>query len=344
MVLLMVGITLVFLSLRILMSQMWGGSAGASIFWELLLGRKSESRHVVAVLHEIQETIESGVVPSEEQWSRLRHFAEPWGGIIGECMSELRESGASVLATLERFRTLVQSTMDLREMARTRALQAVLQTVVCSALLPLFSMVLYFLMPALHLESWKWWGASALGFLVSIGSLIWLLKIADRASWGSLPKEKRSWVLLSQAVVERFLAFLRSGLPSDLAWEKAVDLLMAQAPLLAGAWGVSIWEEPKVTSRPGVSSLEKSILEMGGSVKRIIQVCLMEGRPCSERVETVLSSAAKDIQLSIEGEISLLPSRSLQPLFMGVAPSLFGILVFALYIEWKSMGMGEGVF
>ena len=50
----------------------------------------------------------------------------------------------------------------------------------------------------------------------------------------------------------------------------------------------------------------------------------MEGRPCLERAEAALLGLRQDMKAQVERELSLLPTRALKPLFIFVAPSLFG--------------------
>jgi hypothetical protein len=72
----------------------------------------------------------------------------------------------------------------------------------------------------------------------------------------------------------------------------------------------------------------------GTSIRKVIQVSLMEGRPCTERVESALQALRQDISAQIERELSLLATRALKPLFCCVAPALLGFLAMGLYLGW----------
>jgi hypothetical protein len=184
------------------------------------------------------------------------------------------------------------------------------------------------------------WICACLSALVStaIGSL-WLLSLAHSARWGGLPRERRSWILASQCAGERFLALVRVGTPPDLAWVSACELLARDTVSLSLAWGNSLWEESKVKfkGRP-----EEMIAGVAVSIKKSIQVSLMEGRPCTERVEASLLGLRQELKAQIERELTLLPTRALKPLFIFVAPALLGLLACGLWLAGAdSLGMSS---
>jgi hypothetical protein len=49
---------------------------------------------------------------------------------------------------------------------------------------------------------------------------------------------------------------------------------------------------------------EKILIEAGESIRKSIQVSLMEGRPCLERVETTLQGLRQDLKSQMERELS----------------------------------------
>ena len=82
------------------------------------------------------------------------------------------------------------------------------------------------------------------------------------------------------------------------------------------------------------------LVEAGTSIRRAVQLSLMEGKPCSERVETALSALRRDLRSRIALEIEKVGPRALIPLFACVAPSLLGLLAWGLYLSWKASGSG----
>ncbi len=174
--------------------------------------------------------------------------------------------------------------------------------------------------------------------LTGIGAL-WLIHMSEVARWGGLLVKNRSWVLSSQCAGERFLALLRTGTPPDLAWAGALELLTKDSRELALAWGYSIWDTSNSSSQ--TNPAEMAILAAGSSIKRSIQVGIMEGRPCVERVETVLKSLRQEMKALVERELGLLATRALKPLFICVAPSLFGLLFFGLWLASEEVMGGS---
>jgi hypothetical protein len=151
-----------------------------------------------------------------------------------------------------------------------------------------------------------------------------------------LKLENRSWILSAPCAGERFLAFVRAGTPPDLAWAKTCGILTSSGEKsLSLKWGHSLWTSPEQSevSKAGMANpMEKTIINTGISIRRAIHLSLMEGRPCLERVETALQTQNQEIEVHIDKELSLLTTRALKPLFICVAPALFGLLGYGLWL------------
>ena len=126
--------------------------------------------------------------------------------------------------------------------AKAKSSQALSQALVCSFMVPLFGGVLYFLLPGVGEHPYLWGIVCMLSLgVASLGSA-WLLHMSSSARWGGLQNDQRGWVLAAQCAGERFLALVRAGTPSDLAWTRACELLIREAPALAvREWGSSVW-------------------------------------------------------------------------------------------------------
>ncbi|MGZ3707838.1 MAG: hypothetical protein ACXWPM_03265, partial [Bdellovibrionota bacterium] len=85
---------------------------------------------------------------------------------------------------------------------------------------------------------------------------------------------------------------------------------------------------------PGATA---SLAEAGRAIRKAVQVSLMEGRPCAERVESALQALRSEIQAWVDRELALLGTRSLKPLFLCVAPALLGLMAFGLYLGAGAM-------
>jgi len=58
----------------------------------------------------------------------------------------------------------------------------------------------------------------------------------------------------------------------------------------------------------------------------------MEGRPCVEKVEGILSALSLEMKSHVERELALLSTRALKPLFVFVAPGLLSILIYGIWL------------
>jgi len=306
-------------------------------------GKQRQSlQKVINVLREIEETLMAGLVPAADRWESLKTLPNPWRDLAVDSLMELRSSGGSLLPTLKRLRNLAEEHHLALADARAKAAQAFAQALACSVLVPILGGALYALLPGVGQSSRLWLlGCGVALILTGIGSL-WLFHMAETARWGGLAVEHRPWVLSSQCAGERFLALVRGGTPPDLAWTKACELLAQGSIGLSLAWGHSVWETPRSLFK-GLA--EQSIVSVGGSIRKAVQVSLMEGRPCVERVETALSALRQEIKAQIDRELSLLATRALKPLFVCVAPALFGLLVFGLWLASNEViGESSGAF
>ena len=167
-----------------------------------------------------------------------------------------------------------------------------------------------------------------------------MLSMMEQARWAGLPASQRAWIFASQCAGERFLALVRAGNPADIAWSRAGELLRVEAPALALAWGPSVWKEKPAASTPCRPAAAQALVEAGDSLRKAVQVSLMEGRPCLERVEAALEALRHEIKALVERELSLLTTRALQPLFLFVAPPILGLLAYGLYLSWERLGGG----
>ena len=102
---------------------------------------------------------------------------------------------------------------------------------------------------------------------------------------------------------------------------------------LAERWGASVWKsaEPGPDQRHSSAAM-RALEEAGASLRKAVQVSLMEGRPCADRVETALACLRQDLRSQVERELGLLGTRALKPLFLCVAPALFMLLGFGFWL------------
>lgn len=319
------------------------GYLGLRFLWQEIhpvfefFGFKNQQRHLQEVANtfrEIEETLMVGLVPSAEKWESLGCLFPPWGELSFESLQELRQSGASLLPTLQRLRLLSEDHMIAIAEAKSKSAQALSQAFICSALVPVLGGGLYLFLPSISQNLKLWLFGCFLALIATSIGAFWMVRMSEVARWGGLASQKRNWILGSLCAGEKFLALVRTGMPVDLAWSKSCEFLGKECRDLAAAWGYSIWD-----SRPAHSSypVEQVILKAGDEIRKAVQVSLMEGRPCLDRVETALYGLKLNLKAQVDRELNLLATKALKPLFICVAPALLGLLFFALGLTASSL-------
>jgi hypothetical protein len=290
-------------------------------------------------LHHFEETLASGCLPDEQDWALLRSQPAPWGGLISESLIRLRSHGASLVPTLKRFRELVVSHEKNLRQGKARASQALAQAMVCALMIPLFSSVLYLMVPGVDEKRSFWFVLSFFACLWGGLASLWMLSMSEMARWGGLKKTEQPWVLESLSFGERLLATLKAGASPDLAWTESTKMLSSGLVCL---WGANIWQESSnsASTQTGPLHFRESIATLGERLRRSIQVSLMEGSPSEDRMISVIESFKTEMESFQERELSLLPARAMKPLFLCVAPAVMSLLVTALVLSFQSQAPG----
>ncbi|MEK7691574.1 MAG: hypothetical protein AAB425_11205 [Bdellovibrionota bacterium] len=294
---------------------------------------------VTAHIFELQECLEGGISLTTDQWSRTEKLAEPWGRLIHESLQELRAQGGSVVPTIKRLRDLAHEHHRAIAEAQARAAQALAQAVVCAFMGPALGLCLYYVMPGIAEHLGAWLIVVAFCEALALSGALWMTAMAERARWAGLEGPTRDWMLLVQCAGERFLSSVRAGTPADLAWERIHRGLERDSRSLAAHWGGSVWNRPQIPIPRNPT--ERTLIALAHALRKAIQTSVMEGRPCTERVESELRGLRSDLRSQIDRELSLLVSRSMKPLFLCVAPSVFFLIGSALYFAWQTGGLSN---
>jgi hypothetical protein len=282
-------------------------------------------RHSASHLRLIRECLESGQVPEMKDWLQVESFPRPWATIISNSLRELRAQGAPIISSLERLENALIEQSQLLQDSRVKSSQAMGQALAGALLVPLFSGAVYLLIPELQSEAGNFGLLVVFCSILSAGSLIWILHLSENARFGNLPPERRSWLISADSTFERLLALVSSGTPPDLAWRKALEELLLQDRNLVRAWGAQVWD-PEPMSESLSDPLSRMISNLGLELRRSIQVSLIEGRACLDRLDSIHRAYRADLKASIGQELELLPQRCLKPLFIFVLPALMILL------------------
>lgn len=292
----------------------------------------SQGAHILALrravehLKLISQILESGLVPEDSDWQKIKTFPAPWGALIFQSVSELRDQGAPVLPTLHRMQTTLSNQIEQIQEAKVKSAQALGQATMAFLMIPSAALALFYLLPGIQNEVGAFFSLILFALFLNALSFIWMLSLAEKARFANLPSEKRKWMVSVDATIDRIIALISTGLPPDLAWKRALEELSFLDQKLAHAWGLLVWDTEFQKPNLSLNDAERLMISTGIEVKRSIQTSLVEGRPCLDRIESVQRSFQLDLKMHISKELNLLPNRCLTPLFTLVLPSFFVLL------------------
>lgn len=291
-------------------------------------------------VYQLQEMLSAGLVPEQGEWKSLTELPKPWNEITYKSVMELRDQGAPVLPTLRRIRTSLEEQVELMQESQAKSSQAWSQAIIGMVIVPVFSAVLYTILPGIEEHSGEFFGVTFFSFSLTAFALIWISIMIDQARFGGVKKELQSWYGNSLAATERLWAFVNTGLPPDLAWKKMIEELSKNDPLLAQTWGGTIWSSEPISNSAILKSneFERLIGRLGLEIKKSIQQSLNEGRGSLERMEGIHRAFMTEYRLKLIRELNLLPNRCLKPLFLFVFPAIFILLIAAVGIVASSAG------
>ncbi len=295
-------------------------------------------RSAAAKTRVLQELLESGMVPQEEDWNRIRSFPAPWNRIVGDSVRDLRAEGAPVIPTLERLHRALLDQVDFTLESKVKSAQALSQAHISLALIPGFSMILYGFLPGIKDSGGSFFLLAAFSTLLSSLAYLWIIALADRARFGNVRSRNRSWWIAAQATLERIFALISSGRPPDQAWRIALHELLETDSGLARKWGAQVWDPFPPADRTEIPECERVLIALGVEVRRSIQISLVEGRGCLDRLESIHRSSFAELKTRIRTELNLLPNRCLKPLFFFVLPGVMLLLSGSLWISFKEAG------
>jgi hypothetical protein len=117
-----------------------------------------------------------------------------------------------------------------------------------------------------------------------------------------------------------------------------MEELFIADPELARVWGAQIWDPFVEGGEASGSGCERLISGLGREMRRAIQTSLIEGRGCSERLESIRSAAFQELRSRVQRELGLLPNACLRPLFALVFPAVMFLLAGSLWISLREGG------
>ncbi len=285
---------------------------------------------VIAHLRFLKESLESGLVPTREEWMRTETLPKPWGELFSASIQELRSCGAPILPTLERMIQGMEEETALLLESKMRSAQAFSQVLLSTLLIPMFAILLYFLLPELNRNLGLFLTLVSVSLMLGVGAFYWMLQMMEGARYGNVSFHRRGWILSSRIFFEHLMGEISGGHPPDIAWSRVVaSTVFNEGDLLQG-WGIQIWEKIEFNRIKGNHPVEVTILQFGCEMRRAIQQSIVEGMGVLDRLESIHRNFQIDLKMKVSRELQLLPNHCLKPLFILVFPSvmlmLFGSL------------------
>lgn len=285
-----------------------------------------ELRRSAEHLKLLTQILETGLVPEDEDWQKIKLFPHPWGALIFQSVTDLRDQGAPILPTLHRMQMTLGHQIEQIQEAKVKSAQAFGQSVMSTLMILLTSVALYFLLPGIEKAKSLFLSLFLFALFLNSLSFIWMIALAEQARFANLSSEKRKWMVSVDAAIDRLIALISTGLPPDLSWKKTLEELCLTDRELAHAWGLLVWDTEFQKPNLSLNDTERLMVSTGIEVKRSIQTSLVEGRPCLDRIESVQRAFQLDLKMMVSKELNLLPNRCLKPLFIFVLPSFLVLL------------------
>ncbi len=288
---------------------------------------RSEVKSDEFILQVWIELLESGHLPSEENWKLFEKLTPLLRTQVPSLIRKLRENGAPLLPTLRRLRQFAESQSQANLDAKVQVGQVRAQLVVSLVLNVAFAVATWFLVP--EVQECRELFAVAL-FLVLFFAILaaWLVhRMIDQAMWQSLKAEQRPLVSEALLAGERVLGKIEAGLPPDVAWLDLLLELDQTSPDLSYAWrkrgGLSCFQG-RATPRA-----LRSILSFGCELREGIDACILDGRAARDRIDRQFMGMRALWWTAVQQSLKQLPTRALGALFLGVLPGSLALFVVA---------------
>jgi hypothetical protein len=280
-----------------------------------------------------------GHAPSDQDWKNMGALPDPWGGTLVQGLQTLRKKGARVLPLLQRIESAVFRQKSHEENLRAQLSQAYAQVLTMAILTPLSALALTFFLEGPSRNPTLWGLAVGVATLMNGIAAYTLLLMSRSASRGALPEVCREWPISGMLGLEYCIALIQSGETADTAWQAMIQYFRDDRQRrLVDLWGASIWVAPD--KRP-VSEGEQIWERWGESFRRVIQLSLMDGTPCVDRLQLMMADFEKEWGHRVEKKIREVSQKALIPLFILVFPSVVGLMGIALFFELGEVGWLE---
>lgn len=288
-------------------------------------------------MQEWEDQLGGGQLPDFYALQELESVDPKQVQTILSLLESLRSSGSPLIPVLRRLKILAKDQWETLQFSNSKVAPARGQAWVGAGMVMLLIPAFEVLIPELRTEVMAWRLGGAVFLLLGLIGAAWTLAIAERTRWGGL---RGKWQALSLSLpleMEKLLSQIQTGQAPERAWNEFERGLLLDYPELVELWhkGTPSFESFKSLEHQKIPEI---FLKMGSQVKSAIELSIFEGRPCLERIQSVNDGLLTEVRARIQKEVELIPTRTLKPLFLCLAPSLLGILAWALLLTWNQVG------
>jgi hypothetical protein len=288
-------------------------------------------------MQEWEDQLGGGQLPDFYSLHELESVDPQQVQTILSLLESLRSSGSPLIPVLRRLKVLAKDQWETLHFSHSRIAPARAQAWVGAGMVLLLIPAFEVLIPELRTDVFAWrLGGMALLVLAMIGAA-WTLGIAEKTRWGGLSGKWQALSLHLPLEMEKLLSQIQTGQAPERAWNEFERGLLLDYPELVEVWH----QESSLSGSIRNSRFQKTpeiFLKIGSQVRSAIELSIFEGRPCLERIQSVNDGLLTELRARIQKEVELIPSRTLKPLFLCLAPALLGILAWALILTWNQVG------
>lgn len=293
-----------------------------------LTQEKNKNLLVLGWIKKIKISLESGVVPSEDEWMIIEDYQHSFSKRILMIINELRDSGCKILPTLCRFEELLEFQVDLLKNTHVQSSQAISQCIICLFVTPLFSVFLYQIVPFLSGYFWEWCALTSISFFLCFIGFLWIVSLCEKSMWCGLSYSERSYIMEVLVFFEMVISKINSGFCADQSWVEVLEIYKNHLPKFVVFTMSGCHESLKIKTL--IQSLFKD-------AKSSIYYNLMEGKPCVETLVFFAKNFKSEYRALISHQLELLPIRALKPLFICVAPAIILLIIGTVFFSWNSL-------
>ncbi len=287
------------------------------------------------VIRDLKSRLEVGLSLPENWGSAVQSLPTPWGGVLFECVDQLRKRGASIIPVFDRFKGLIELSHQTLAEAHALAAPARAQIWICFLLVPITGAGLYALLDVISADSALWFCVVLFSMSWSVLGAYFLSREIDLIFSVGLNASQKDWPIWLMAGAEKLMSQIKAGEPADRGWNQTLETLAQHSSLLADFWGPFRFETRHSYETDEFKSLPFWVSDFREQLLISIRASLFDGRPCLDRIGASIQAFQINWSSELKKGLSTLPTRAIKPLFLFVLPSVLSLLVVAMALVMK---------